>query len=203
MASQSSNDPNHTTLDDLAGDTERAAREDADTLPSTGLLSFYDRLRDRIARAVERRGGKLGSGTASALLLAPDIFILMLRLAIDKDVPKSTRAVLASTLAYFVLPLDLMSEGVIGPVGYLDDLILALSVLARTFGKELEPYAEKYWSGSQPLRAVLGDMLVSADRLLGNNLYGRVRALLAKKGIEIEHDPAEHDPAEHDPAESI
>ena len=183
MSASSADQP----LDQLARETERSAGEEAlDTLPSTGLLSFYDRLRRRIERTLERRGGKLGQGAASALLLVPDVFVLMLRLAMDKDVPKSTRTVLASTLAYFVLPLDLMPEGVIGPTGYLDDLVLALSVLSRTFGKELEPYAEKYWSGSQPLRGVLSDVLTSADRLLGSNLYDRVQALLEKRGVEIE-----------------
>ncbi len=172
-------------LDDLANETERAARED-DTLPSTGLLSFYDRLRHRVVRALERRSGKLGHQAASALLLVPDVFILMLRLAIDKEVPKATRAAVASTLAYFVLPIDLLPEGVLGAAGYLDDLVLALSVLSQTFGEELEPYAEKYWSGSQSLRTVLGDVLGSADNLLGGRLYERLRALLAKRGIEVE-----------------
>ena len=188
MSSPESNE----TLEDLAHDVARSASEDAlDTLPSTGLLSFYDRLRARIVRTLERRGGKLGPGVASALMLAPDIFILMLRLAMDKDVPKPTRALMASSLAYFVLPIDLMPEGVIGPVGFLDDLVLALGVLAQTFGKDLEPYAEKYWSGSQSLRTVLSDIVVSAESLLGSNLYGRVQALLAKQGIEVEEPAAE------------
>lgn len=173
-------------LDELAESTELAANDDVDTLPSTGLLSFYDRLRRRVVRALERRGGKMGHRAASALLLVPDVFMLVARLALDKEVPKSTRAVLASTLAYFVLPLDLMPEGVIGPVGYLDDLVLALMALSQAFGKELEPYAEKYWSGSQPLRTVLGDVLVSANSLLGSNVYDRLRGVLAKKGIEVE-----------------
>ncbi len=174
----------------LARETEHSAGEEAlDTLPSAGLLSFYDRLRGRVARTLERRGGKLGRGAASALLLVPDVFILMLRLAMDKDVPKSTRTVLASTLAYFVLPLDLMPEGVIGPTGYLDDLVLALTVLSKTFGRELEPYAEKYWSGSEPLRRVLSDVIASADSLLGSNLYGRVKTLLEKRGVEVSSSP--------------
>ncbi len=167
------------TLDELAAKTD-------DHLPSTGLLSFYDRLRERVIETLERRGGKLGHHASSALLLVPDVFVLMLRLAIDPEVPKATRAALASTLAYFVLPLDLMPEAVIGGAGYLDDLVLALSVLAQTFGKELEPYAEKYWSGPESLRTVLGDVTVSADSLLGSRLYDRLRALLAKRGIVVE-----------------
>ncbi|MCP3959654.1 MAG: DUF1232 domain-containing protein [bacterium] len=172
---------------ELAAETESAAHEDAvDRLPSTGLLSFYDRLRARVVRTIERRGGKLGHRAASALLLVPDVFMLMLRLTIDKEVPKATRAVLASTLAYFVLPLDLMPEGIIGPTGYLDDLLLALSVLTQAFGKDLEPYAERYWNGSQKLRVVMGDVLAAGDTLLGNNLYGRLKTLMAKRGIEID-----------------
>ena len=194
MNTVSTHDPDTgaSTSDEIVALPEPSGRElPDDTLPSTGLLSFYDRLRERIVRTVERRGGKLGTRTASALLLVPDVFILMLRLAIDRDVPQSTRTVLASTLAYFVLPIDLMPEGVIGPTGFLDDLVLALGVLAQAFGKELEPYAEKYWSGSQSLRTVLSDVVVSAESLLGSNLYGRVQALLAKQGIEVEEPAGE------------
>ena len=192
MSAQSPEDTGEIqALDDLAEATEQAAAEDAlDTLPSSGLLSFYDRLRRRIVRLLERRGGKLGERAAPALLLVPDIFMLVARLALDKEVPKATRATLASTLAYFVLPLDLMPEGLIGPVGYLDDLVLALMTLSQAFSKELEPYAEKYWSGSQPLRTVLSDVTRTASSLVGENLYDRLRGILAKRGIEVEEEPA-------------
>ncbi len=192
MSAQSPEDTGEIqALDDLAEATEQAAAEDAlDTLPSSGLLSFYDRLRRRIVRLLERRGGKLGERAAPALLLVPDIFMLVARLALDKEVPKATRATLASTLAYFVLPLDLMPEGVIGPAGFLDDLVLALMTLSQAFGKELEPYAEKYWSGSQPLRTVLSDVLRTAGSLVGENLYDRLRKILADKGIEVEEERA-------------
>ncbi len=158
----------------------------SDSLPSTGLLSFYDRLRGRIVRAVVRRGGKLGERATAALLLVPDVFILLVRLSLDREVPKPTRAILASTLAYFVLPFDLLPEGVIGPTGYLDDLVLALMALSQAFGKELEPHAEKYWNGSQSLRTVMGDLLTSANSLLGASVYDRLRALLAAKGIDVD-----------------
>ncbi len=168
-----------------------AVEESGDSLPSSGLLSFYDRLRYRIVRTIERRGGKLGDRAVSALLLVPDVFFLLLRLSLDREVPRATRAVLASTLAYFVLPFDLLPEGLIGPVGFLDDLVLALMALSQAFGKDLDPYAEKYWNGSEPLRRVMSDILVSADSLLGNNLYARLRARLARQGIEVEERPPE------------
>ena len=85
-----------------------------DTLPSTGLLSFYDRLRERILRAVERRGGRLGGAVAETLLLAPDVFMLLARLSLDKEVPKETRVLVSGALAYFLLPVDLLPEMVVG-----------------------------------------------------------------------------------------
>ncbi len=157
-----------------------------DTLPSSGLLSFYDHLRDRIVEGVERRGGAIGSRGVQALLLVPDIFILVARLSLDKDVPRGQRALLASALAYFVLPVDILPEAFVGPAGYVDDLIFSLAVLAQAFGRGLEPHAEKYWSGDQKVRTVLRDVLEAAESLLGHSVYDRLRDLLAKKGVRLD-----------------
>ena len=158
----------------------------ADALPSSGLLSFYDRLRDRIVAWVEKRGGRISSQAAQALLLVPDIFILMVRLSLDKSVPKESRVLLASGLAYFVLPIDLLPEAIVGPTGYLDDLVLGLMILSKAFGSELEPYAEKYWSGQQPVRTVLRDVLAAAHKLVGANLYDRLKDLLKRQGVDLD-----------------
>jgi uncharacterized membrane protein YkvA (DUF1232 family) len=154
--------------------------------PSSGLLSFYDRLRARIVRMVERRGGRLGGSAAKALLLVPDVFILLVRIVLDPEVPGSARALVGGALAYFILPIDLMPEAVLGPAGYVDDLVLATAVLAHTFSGELEPFARKHWSGPEDLRVVLADVAGAAQGLLGVNLYGRLQKVLALRGVEIE-----------------
>lgn len=154
--------------------------------PSPGLLSFYDRLRERVVRTVHRRGGRMPEGAVRALLLVPDVFILLVRLTLDKNVPKPTRAMIGGALAYFVLPFDLFPEGILGGIGYMDDLVLATAVLAQTFGGELEPYARRHWSGSEDLRVVLQDISETAHSLLGESLYGRLKGLLGRRGIEVE-----------------
>lgn len=154
-------------------------------LPSAGLLSFYDRLRERVVEAVERRGGRLAEGTVRALLLVPDVFILLVRLALDKEVPSQARMLIGGALAYFVLPMDLLPEALVGVGGYVDDLVLATAVLAQAFSGELEPYARRHWSGSEDLRVVIRDVTYAAENLLGAKLYGRVKALLAKRGIRL------------------
>jgi uncharacterized membrane protein YkvA (DUF1232 family) len=154
--------------------------------PSSGLLSFYDRLRERIVQAVEKRGGKLGEGAVRALLLVPDVFMLLVRLSLDRDVPGSARALIGGTLAYFVLPLDLFPEALLGGVGFMDDLVLASAVLAQAFSGDLEPYARRHWSGSEDLRVVLRDITNTAHSLLGQSLWDRVRGLLRRRGIQVD-----------------
>lgn len=155
-------------------------------LPSTGLLSFYDRLRAAVLASVDRRGGKMGAAVVRALLLAPDLFMLLARLTLDKGVPSSSRALVGGALAYFILPLDLLPEALVGVGGYVDDVVLAAAVLSHVFSDELEPYVRRHWSGPEDLRVVLRDIAGAGRSLLGENLYERLKALLAKRGVDVE-----------------
>jgi uncharacterized membrane protein YkvA (DUF1232 family) len=171
-------------LDAAEAEAEAALAKGTD-LPSKGLLSFYDTLRDRVLHTIERRTGKLSGDVVRMLLLVPDVFILLVRLTLDKTVPGPTRALIGGALAYFILPFDLLPEAILGPIGYLDDLVLAAAVLSQAFGGELEPYARKHWSGDEDLRTVLKDITQAARSLLGQNLYERLKNLLGRRGIEI------------------
>jgi uncharacterized membrane protein YkvA (DUF1232 family) len=153
------------------------------------LLRIYDRLRERILKAVEGKGGRSGKLTEKAiraLLLVPDVFILLVRLALDKEVPGSARAMIGGALAYFILPIDLMPEAILGGAGYLDDLVLAAAVLAQAFGGDLEPYARKHWSGPEDLRVVLRDLTETAESLLGHNVFARLKKILSRRGVSLD-----------------
>ena len=165
-------------------DSERAFTSDEE-LPSSGLLSFYDRLRERIITAVEKRGGRMSEGAVRALLLVPDVFILLVRLVLDKEIPGSTRAMIGGALAYFILPADLLPEMLLGGAGFIDDLVLATAVLSQAFGGELEPYARRHWSGSEDLHKVLKDISSAAHSLLGDTLYQRLERLLGRRGVKM------------------
>lgn len=166
-------------------DSERAFTSDEE-LPSGRLFTFYDRLRERILKAAQKRGGKMSEGALKALLLVPDVFILLVRLMLDKNVPGSTRAMIGGALAYFILPADLLPEMLLGGAGYMDDLVLAAAVLSQAFGGELEPYARRHWSGPEDLRVVLRDISQTAQSLLGQNLYDKLKRLMGRRGIRVE-----------------
>lgn len=170
-----------TDTDDPIAETDVVGSEFDDDLPSGGLLSFYDGLRRRIADFVARKGGRLGEPAAEALLFVPDVFVLLVRMALDRRVPKAERALFASALAYYVLPFDVFPEGIVGPMGFLDDLVLALTVLSRAFDPGLQALAEAHWSGNERLRDVTADVVESARSLLGTDLSERLDGVLARR----------------------
>ena len=131
-------------------------------------------------------------------LLIPDVFVLLLRLALDRDVPKEQRALIGGALAYFVLPVDLLPEAFVGPAGYADDLVLAAAMLTQAFGRDLEPFAEKYWSGSGTLRRALSDALTAGQGLLNTDIYAKIKSMLAEKGVDL--DDADIEPSHGDKA---
>lgn len=152
------------------------------------MLAFYDRLRGRVVSAIEKRGGRLGRSACDVLLLVPDVFMLLVRLALDPNVPASTRGLIGGALAYFILPFDLLPEALVGAFGFTDDLVLAAAVLTKALGPELEPYARRYWSGRQELRQVLEDLVTAGQSLLGENLVARLERLLARRGVSLQRE---------------
>jgi uncharacterized membrane protein YkvA (DUF1232 family) len=178
--------------DRLAGRRREASDRALDSGPDLAparLLSFYDRLRVRISSFLERRGGRIGRPIADALLLVPDVFMLLVRLAFDREVPGPTRTLIGGALAYFVLPFDMLPEALVGAAGMVDDVVLAAAVLTQVMSPELEERVRRYWSGRDDVRRALQDIAGTAHSLLGENLFGRMRALLARRGVVLERPP--------------
>jgi uncharacterized membrane protein YkvA (DUF1232 family) len=165
---------------------EAALASGGEALPHHDLLSFYDRLRPRVLETVERRGGRLPEDAVIALLLVPDVFILLVRLMLDKEVPRRARILIGGALAYFISPIDLLPELFLGPIGYLDDLVVAVAVVSQVFTGDLEPYARKHWTGARDLQAVLHDISAAGRGLLGPGLHDRLKRLLSHHGITLD-----------------
>jgi uncharacterized membrane protein YkvA (DUF1232 family) len=169
----------------MDGMSEISRASEKESLASTGLLSFYDRLRQRLTEGAQSRGGKAGRAASEVLLLAPDLFILLARLSLDPQVPTGARKFIIGATVYFLTPVDLLPEAIIGPAGYLEDVVLAAALLTVALGHDLEPMAERYWNGSRRLRVVLRDVADVAYNVLGENLYSRLQRLLARRGVKL------------------
>jgi uncharacterized membrane protein YkvA (DUF1232 family) len=146
------------------------------------LLRFYDRLRSRIAA---RLAGKVGTKLADVLLLAPDLFILMVRLFTDTSVPGGSRSLVGGALGYFLLPADLLPELFLGPGGLVDDVVLAAAVLSHVFSRDLRPFVERHWSGPGNVHDALENAVRAGEALLPSRLYDRLASVLARRGVDL------------------
>jgi uncharacterized membrane protein YkvA (DUF1232 family) len=75
----------------------------------------------------------------------------------DPDTPARAKAVIASALGYFILPLDAIPD--LTPIGFSDDLgalILAMTIVAAHIKPQHKTHAEeklRAWFGDQPTTA--------------------------------------------------
>ena len=135
---------------------------------------FYDRMRDNIRAYLDSRGTTAGT-TAEYLLLAPDVFVLLWRLINDKRVSSGNKVMLGSGIAYYLFPLDIIPEGFMGPLGYVDDLVFGVYILNRLLVDTDPEILREHWSGRDDVLATIRKVLSAADNLVGKDIRGRFK----------------------------
>lgn len=150
-------------------------------LDEKAALDFYQRLRRRIRSWQTAPEGKQSRWT-EYVLLAPDLFHLIVKLALDPEVTLANRARLAATAAYFMSPFDLIPEMVAGPLGFLDDIALAAYVLHRLINTSDRAIIDRHWAGDTELLAVVQGILDQANAMLGALVADKLRLLATRMG---------------------
>jgi len=167
--------------DDVTDDDfERSVTDLAEsgTITESRAQRFYDRVRTAIHDYVERKGGGAVGKTAEFLLLVPDVFILLWRLFTDGRVGGKDKVLLGSAIAYYIFPLDIIPEAIVGPIGYLDDLVFGVYVLNKVL-KDTDPsILRQHWSGSSDVLDSIQRVLNAADSLVGTEFLGRIKKWL-------------------------
>ena len=138
---------------------------------------YYKQLRRRIMTWAESKEGETHRW-ANILLTAPDFFHLLIRLAADPEVPITEKGKLAAAIAYFISPLDLMPEMILGTAGFLDDIVLSAYVL-NSLINHLDPaILKKHWAGDEDVLYLIQHVLDQADRIVGSGLFNKLRKVL-------------------------
>lgn len=138
---------------------------------------FYDRIRKMITMYLSRKGRQPGR-IQDALLFAPDIFILLWRLTRDERVSSRNKVLLGTAIAYFIFPLDIMPEALLGPIGLLDDVIFGVYVLNRMLVDTDEQILRDHWSGSGDVLEVIQRLLKSADGLVASDVVNAIKKMV-------------------------
>lgn len=138
---------------------------------------FYQRMRKDIREWLQSKAGK-GYKWSEYLLLAPDLFHLLAKLAMDKEVPSGEKAKIAGALAYFISPIDLIPEAMFGPIGYLDDVALAAYVI-NSIMKNCDPsIVTRHWAGEQDVLTMVQQIVDVGADMLGNKLWEKLRNIV-------------------------
>jgi uncharacterized membrane protein YkvA (DUF1232 family) len=114
---------------------------------------LYDRLR---ARVVKARPGA-ASGFRDAVLLLPDLTVLLLRLMRDSRVPISCKVIAVLGVGYALSPIDLIPSILVGPIGLVDDLLVVSAALSKILNQVHPDVVRSHWSGQ-------GDALDAVQR---------------------------------------
>jgi len=143
---------------------------------SPGEAGFYRRLRGRLQRLTEK--ARIPPEKARYLLLAPDLFVLLARLARDPRVPGWVKRRLIACLVYFFSPIDLIPDFL--PLGFLDDVIVAAVTLhtIATGLNAVEPAVlAEHWEGEEEILPLLQEISTKTEAILGKGLEFVARAV--------------------------
>jgi uncharacterized membrane protein YkvA (DUF1232 family) len=134
---------------------------------------FYKKLRGEVTEWIHKGGRE--HKWADYILLAPDLFHLLIKLSIDKQVPVDKRVRLAAVIGYFILPLDLLPEILLGPIGYLDDIAISAYVINELLNSIDPAIVMKHWAGDRDLLNSIRTIIANANQFLGKGLLSKLK----------------------------
>lgn len=95
----------------------------------------------------------------------PDFFTLLCNL-LDEDIETGDRRKINSALAYFVVPNDVISEEIYGPMGYVDDIYVCTVVLKEMQEKYGFELLKQLWENDENLNYVLDYSFNKSSQML-------------------------------------
>ena len=148
-----------------------------ETIEEKRAQDFYQRLRASLDEWLKSREGR-AYRFADYLLLLPDFLHLIIRLAIDRRVPTALRTQTAAVLAYVMLPLDLVPEGLVGPIGFGDDLLLVALMVRRLLITVPPDIVLTHWAGPAGLMDTIKTILDAAEEMVGTRVWKRLQRII-------------------------
>ena len=105
------------------------------------------RLYDRVRASLTGIQTSDGSGLRDVLLLLPDLTVLLARLLRDRRVPFTSKLVAVAGIGYVISPIDLLPALFLGPVGWVDDLLVVSAALSRILNDVHPDIVRSHWAG--------------------------------------------------------
>ncbi len=126
-------------------------------------MQDFDQLLERDIALYEGRHDDL-------IYQAPAFYRMLVGVLDDPRLPGRLRPLISATIAYFILPADVIPEEIEGPYGYVDDIYLC-AFIADRIGREIgsDDIIADNWQGEAPLLPLIKDILQREFDLIGDN----------------------------------
>lgn len=148
----------------------------ADEINDEKKEDFYRNLRTKINKYVDTHPN---SKYLQYLVLVPDVFHLLCKLLADKDVSAKDKTVLGLAIAYFVSPVDLIPDALIG-LGQMDDLAIAAFALNGMLNNTDREVIMRHWAGDGDVFEQLSAVLDFVSKILGKKGFGKIKDIFQK-----------------------
>lgn len=114
------------------------------------------------------------------LLIPADLLHLVTQLLLDDQVPLREKAKFGLAIAYYLSPLDLVPDFIVGPLGMIDDLAVAAYVLNGLLNIPQPQILEQHWAGEKNLLGLLQGATATVHQAMGGGLLGKLDPLLSR-----------------------
>jgi len=135
---------------------------------------FYQKLRT-IIRKWENKSEGPKHKWFEYILLAPDLFHLLTKLLMDKAVSMEFKTKIGLVILYFISPIDLIPEAIVGPGGYIDDIALAAYMIHIMVNKIDPEVIHKHWAGNGNILIIVQNIVTDAHQMVGRGIWSKLR----------------------------
>jgi uncharacterized membrane protein YkvA (DUF1232 family) len=114
-------------------------------------------------------------------LMLPDFFYLLIRLMMDNRVPTKAKTKIILFLIYYLSPIDIIPVALLGPIGFGDDLVLAVWTANSLLKSVDRQVLVENWPSHPDRLATLETIMESADKWIGKGAFQKIRAFVSKR----------------------
>lgn len=134
---------------------------------------MYSYFRKKVNRWFKEKGHRKRYGRY--ILLVPDLLYLLVQLMLDRRITRRSRTIMLMAAIYLISPVDFFPELIVGPVGFLDDVALAIYALDRIINKEQPEVVRSHWEGEQDILELVQSTVSRANQWIGGGIWKRIK----------------------------
>lgn len=137
-------------------------------------LDTYRDLRSHLRRELYSQN-ELVRQASEYLLAIPDLLHLLSQLLMDEAVPIPEKLKLMTALVYFLSPIDLVPDFIVGAGGVFDDVALAAYVINSVIRNTNPDVVQRHWAGDAMVLEQITQLTTFAETSLGVGLWKRFK----------------------------